>query len=136
MRFLFFSEKEDEYYLIDAKGNRVGDVVAYSISRSEGGYKAEDEDGKYAILDKDGNKVTDFKYVDLYYRNNAKPRNLWTAKLEGDNVDVIDVDNKKVILENVSIDSFQENYFTVEKDNGDIEYYTLDGKLFYTDEEE
>ena len=127
------SEKNDEYYIIDASGNRVGDVVASDISYSKGGYKAEDAEGKYAILDKNGNRVTDFKYTDLYYRIVAEPYNLWTAKREDGNVDVIDVDSKRIVLEDVSIDSFYENYFTIEKENGDIEYYTFGGKLFYTD---
>ena len=127
------SEKDDEYYIMDARGNRVGDVVASDISYSKGGYEAEDGDGKYAIIDKNGNKVTDFKYTDLYYRTIAEPHNIWTANREGGNVDIIDADNKKIILEDVSIDSIYENYFTIEKENGDIEYYTFEGKLFYTD---
>ena len=127
------SEKDDEYYIMDARGNRVGDVVASDISYSKGGYEAEDDDGKYAIIDKNGNKVTDFKYTDLYYRTIAEPHNIWTANREGGNVDIIDADNKKIILEDVSIDSIYENYFTIEKENGDIEYYTFEGKLFYTD---
>ena len=127
------SEDGDNYYIMDTNGNRVGDVTAYDITYSKGGYKAEDEDGKYAILDKNGNKVTDFEYTDLYYRSIAEPHNLWTATREDESVDVIDANSKKVLLEGVKIDSFRRNYFTIEKDNGDIEYYTLDGRLFYVD---
>ena len=127
------SEDGDKYYILDSGGNRVGDVTASSISYSEGGYKAEDDEGKYAILDKNGNKVTDFVYASLYYRDIAKPRNIWTAGRDDGKVDVIDAENKKVILEGVEIEDFDQNYFSVKNDNGDIEYYTFDGNLFYTE---
>lgn len=130
--YAIVAERDDEYYLMDARGNKVGEVVAYDIDYSSGGYKFMDENGKYAIFDKDGNQVTDFKYKDLYYRSLTKPRNIWTAKLEDGTVDVIDVDNKRVLLEGVTIDNFYEHYFTIKKDDGNIEYYTLDGKPFFT----
>lgn len=127
------SENGDDYYLMDAKGNRIGDITATNIKASKAGYRARNNDGKYALLDKDGNQVTDFKYTDLYYRSSAEPRNIWTAKLEDGNTDVIDVDNHKVIAENVSIDDFYDNYFSVKNESGDIDNYTFDGKLFYTE---
>ena len=126
------SETEGEYYLMDARGNRVGDVTGTEIVASEGGYKVENSDGKFAILDKNGKKITDFKYIDLYYRSIAEPRNIWTARLEGGNVDVVDVDNNRILLENVPLDGFYENYFTVRKEDGSIDYYTLNGNKFYT----
>ena len=130
------SKGNNEYYLMDARGNQVGDVVASSISYSEGGYKAEDDKGRKAILDKNGEKVTDFKYTDLYYRSVAKPHIIWTAGRENGKVDVIDVENKKVILEEVEIEDFEQNYFSIKNNNGDIEYYTFDGKLFHTSKDE
>ena len=128
------SEDGDNYYLIDVNGNKVGDVVAKDIGYYEGGYEAENSDGKYAILDRSGKPVTDFKYSALYYRSVAKPRNIWTAKLKDENYDVIDADAKKVIVENVKIESFYENYFTAKNDDGGTDYYTFEGVKFYTKE--
>ena len=128
------SEDGDNYYLIDTMGNKVSDVVADDIDIYKGGYEAENSDGKYAILDKNGKPVTEFKYNSLYYRSTAEPRNIWTAKLEDGGSDVIDVDSGKIILENVKIDSFSENYFTVKNDDGGTDYYTYGGVKFYSKE--
>ena len=125
------SDTEGEYYLIDAKGNQVGDTVFKGANSRKGGYELKNSDGKYAIAGKDGKPVTDFKYESVYYRSNAEPQNIWTGRNADENYDVIDVENGKVLLEGVNVDSFYTNYFTVRGAEG-TEYYTYDGELFYT----
>ena len=130
------SETEDEFYVMNKKGEKTSDVVAKRITPTEGGYSAKNSDGKYAVLKKDGKPATDFKYKDVSYRNIAEPNHIWVGFLDEEKADVIDVDRNKVIIENVALEGFYTHYFTVKNDNGDIEYYTLDGKLFYTKEKE
>lgn len=129
------SNTENEYYFIDTKGNRIGDAAFKKFRTYEGGYELMNSDGKYAIANKDGKLLTDFKYEDVYYRSNAKPHNIWTGEVSEDKYDIIDVDSGEVLLEDVDTDSFQTNYFTVKSDNK-LEYYTYEGKLFYTVEKE
>ena len=127
------SDAEDEYYLIDARGNRVGNAVAKDISVYASGYVLENSDGKYAIADKNGLVVTEFKYTDTDYRSYAKPRNIWTGSNGKNSYDVIDVDNGgKVILADANVQSFYANYFTVKNTESKNEYYTYTGTLFYT----
>ena len=129
------SDTENEYYLIDTRGNRVGDAVAKDISLYTGGYEFENSDGKYAIAGTNGLLVTDFKYTDTYYRSYAKPRNIWTGTTGEKSCDVIDVDNGgKVILADANVQSFYANYFTVKNAEDKTEYYTYTGMLFYTAE--
>ena len=126
------AEKEGEYYIMDAKGNRVNEVVAKGYSIYDGGYRAKNSEGKYAILDKNGKPVTDFRYTEVLYRSIAEPHNIWTAKNENGMSDVIDADNGKAIFGGAKIDGTYSNYFTVKSDEGAIEYYTYEGKLFYS----
>ena len=128
------ADNENEYYLIDTGGNHVGDFVAKSILSRDGGYELKNSEGKYAVADKNGKPVTDFKYESTYYRSNAEPHNIWTGRTSTDSYDVIDVDNGKVVVENVNAESFYDNYFTVENGDGKTEYYTYAGELFYTSE--
>ena len=125
------SDTDNEYYLIDAKGNQIGDTVFKSFLVRDGGYALKNSDGKYAIANKAGEPVTDFKYGEAYYRSNAEPRNIWTGRNSSDNYDVIDVEKGEVLLEGVNADAFYNNYFTVKGDNK-TDYYTYDGVLFYT----
>lgn len=128
------SDKDGEYYLIDTKGNKIGDEVYKTILIRKGGYELKNEDGKWAIANQNGEPVTEAKYDSVYYRNNAEPHNIWTGRTGYDEFDVIDVENGKVLLEGVDVDGFYTNYFTVKKDSGDTKYYTYDGTLFYTAE--
>ena len=124
------SDKEGEYYLIDAKGNQIGETTFKSSTVREGGYELRDNDGKYAIANKDGKLATEFKYSGTYYRSNAEPHNIWTGRNTGDSYDVIDVENGKVLLEGVNVDSFYTNYFTV-RDGNKVKYYTYSGEMFH-----
>ncbi len=126
------SDAEGEYYLIDAKGNRVGDATAASISIRDGGYELKNSDGKYAIANTAGKLVTEFKYTSTYYRDDAEPRNIWTGRISDKSFDVVDVASGKFILTDVNVDGFYANYFKVKNADGKTEYYTYDGKLFYT----
>lgn len=128
------ADEDNAYYLIDAKGNKIGDGTYKSISVRDGGYELKNEDGKYAIANKDGKLVTEFKYDNLYYRSYAEPRNIWTGRIENEKYDVIDVDSSKVILEGVNVDSFYANYFSVKNSDKKLEYYTYSGEKFYTSE--
>ena len=73
-----------------------------------------------------------YKYNSLYYRSAAVDSNIWTGRTDTDKYDVIDVDNKKVILTDVNAQNFYTNYFTVKNSDKKTEYYTYDGELFFT----
>ena len=45
---------------------------------------------------------------------------------------MIDVDTGKVLLEHANTQTFYANYFTVKNDDNKLEYYTYEGKLFFT----
>ena len=126
------SDEENKYYLIDTSGNQVGDYTARYISSRDGGYEFRNEEGNYAVADETLSWMSEYKYESLYHRSTAVGRNLWTGRLENDNYDLIDVENHKTIAEDVNIQSVYENYYTVKNDDGVLEYYTLDGKHFYT----
>lgn len=124
------ADVEDEYYLLNNSGEKVSDVVASRISVQEGGYELKNEDGKYAIANRSGKPVTDFKYDLVSYRTAPEPRNIWTGRTEDEKYDIIDADSGKVIAEGVEYDGIYRNYFTVRKDGG-LAYYTYDGNIFY-----
>ena len=126
------SDEENKYYLIDTSGNQVGDYTARHISSRDGGYEFRNDEGNYAVADETLSWISDYKYESLYHRSTAVGRNLWTGRLENDNYDLIDVENHKNIVEDINIQSVYENYFTAKNDDGVLEYYTLDGKHFYT----
>ena len=131
------SDTENEYYLIDLKGNRIGDYTVKNVAVRDGGYELKNNDGKYAIADKKGDMVTEFKYNSVYYRSNAEPNNIWTGRNESEkdnSYDVIDLETGNVIAENVNVQIFYNNYFTVKNSDGKTEYYTYKGNLFYTSE--
>ncbi|MBR6529794.1 MAG: hypothetical protein IKT43_00055, partial [Clostridia bacterium] len=60
--------------------------------------------------------------------------NIWTGKYGSSDYDVIDVANKKVLLEHVNVNSFYANYFTVKNVDDKYDYYTYSGVKFYTSE--
>ena len=126
------SDEEGKSYLIDARGNRIDDTTFKFFAVKKGGYELKNADGKYAIANKDGKPVTDFKYTSTYYRSDAEPRNIWTGSNSTTSYDVIDVDKGTVILENVNVKEFYNNYFTIKNSDGKTEYYTYDGTLIYT----
>ena len=128
------SDEDGVYYLINAKNEKVGDYTAKAITESDGGYELKNADGEYAIANKNGDKVTDFKYDSLYYRSGAEPHNIWTGRNSYANYDVIDADAGKVLVEGVNVDSFYTNYFTIKNSDKKTEYYTYGGEKFYTSE--
>ena len=128
------ADEEDEYYLIDTAGNRLTADTYERIYRDEGGYELKTKDDKYAIANEKGEPVTEAKYESTYYRSAAVDHNIWTGKYGSNDYDVIDVANKKVLLEHVNVNSFYANYFTVSTDDGKYDYYTYSGVKFYTSE--
>ncbi|MBR3320268.1 hypothetical protein IKG20_03125 [Candidatus Saccharibacteria bacterium] len=126
------ADEEDEYYLIDSAGNRIGEVTFERLYQEKGGYEVKNSDNKYAIMNEAGEPVTDFKYESLYYRSSAVDRNIWTGRNGTNDYDVIDAKNKRVLLEHVNVISFNTHYFTVKNAEGKTEYYTYDGLNFYT----
>ena len=129
------ADEEKDYYLIDTSGNKLSEETFRSITSRDGGYEAKNSEGKYAILNQKGEKMTDNKYDSVYYRSKAEPRNIWTGRSGYNEYDIIDIEHNKVLLEKVNIDSFYANYFTVKNKDGKIDYYTYDGTLFYTSEQ-
>lgn len=126
------SDEDDKYYLIDNNGQKVGDLTAKMISSRDGGYELRDEDGNYAVADKTASWASEFKYSSLYHRGIVVDHNIWTGRKEGNKYDVIDVDNHQNIMEDVNVQSVYANYLTIKNDDGALEYYTLEGKKFYT----
>ena len=124
----------EEYYLIDGKGNRITDYKAKYISIRDGGYEVKNMDDKCAIANKDGQLATDFIYEDSYYNTFSAPHNVWTARKDGSSYDIVDVDNKKVIVSDVEPIEFYNNYFTARNSEGKTLYYAYNGTLVYTSE--
>ncbi len=125
------SEDGDNYYLIDASGKRIGDFTFARIYTYEKSYLAYDADGKRAVLLPSGEKVTDFIYKEAYHEETAE-HEIWNLKLESGKYDVIDLTTGKMVAHEVSTNSFYDNYFTVEKDDGGYDFLTYDGVVFYT----
>lgn len=128
------ADEENEYYLIDANGKRIGDWVAKQVSVKDGGYDLRNADNKHAIADKNGQQITEFKYTNVGYKMNAVGRNIWSGQVGDSSYDVIDADSNTVLVENVNAQSFYTNYFTVKIADGKTEYYTYKGELFFTSE--
>ena len=129
------SDEKNEYYLINSSGNRVSDETAQQIDAREGGYELKNSDSKYAIGNKKGERITEYKYVSISRQNTAVARNIWTGYTDERKYDVIDADNNTIILNDVQAKDFYSNYFTVEDDEEKTQYYTYGGKLFYTSAE-
>ena len=129
------AEEEGKYYLIDAGGNRIGDgeTTYRRIYANKGGYEVRNTDAEYSILDKNGKPLENAKWYDsVSYRTNPVDHNIWTGKNDYSDFDVIDVDTGKVLLEHANTQTFYANYFTVKNDDNKLEYYTYEGKLFFT----
>ena len=128
------ADEEDENYLIDTRGERIGDYTFKGFASTKNGYRFKNKDGEYAIANKDGKLVTEFKYTDVDYYDDAEPHNIWAGRNSYNDYDIIDVEKGVVLYENAKIDDIAAHYFAVKTDNG-VEYYTFDGKLFYTVED-
>ena len=126
------SDDGNEYYLINTNGNAVSDLKLTKISYYDGGYELKNSDNKFAVANKDGKPVTEFKYTSTYYRSSAEPRNIWTGSVGNGNVDIIDVDKAVTIAGDVNVKDFYANYFTVKNADGKTEYHTYTGAVFYT----
>ena len=129
------ADEDGKYYLIDASGNRVTDenTTYRRIYANKGGYEVRNEEGDYTILNKNGKTLEGAKwYNSVSYRTNPVGHNIWTGKNDYSDFDVIDVDNNKVLLEHANVQTFYNNYFTVRNENSELEYYTYEGKLFFT----
>ena len=129
------AEEEGKYYLIDAGGNRIGDgeTTYRRIYANKGGYEVRNTDAEYSILDKNGKPLENAKWYDsVSYRTNPVDHNIWTGKNDYSDFDVIDADTGKVLLEHANTQTFYANYFTVKNDDNKLEYYTYEGKLFFT----
>lgn len=128
------ADTEDEYYLIDAKGNRLTEGTFARVYQEKGGYELKDAEGNYAIANEKGELVTESKYESLYYRSSAVDHNIWTGRYGYEDHDVIDVANKRVLAEHANVNSFYTNYFTVKNSDDKYDYYTYNGVKFYTSE--
>lgn len=128
------ADEEDEYYLIDTAGNRLTEGTYKRIYTEDGGYELKNADDKYAIANEKGEVQTDAKYESLYYRSAAVGHNIWTGRNDTNDYDVLDIANKKILLEHVNVNSFYANYFTIKNADGKYEYYTYSGLKFYTSE--
>ena len=129
-------DEEDKYGLMDVNGNFLtGTDTYYRILTSKGGYTFVNSDKKRALADTSGHIATEFKYSDASYRGgSALDRNIWTAKVDTDKYDVINLDTKQILASDVNVYSISDNYFSVKNADKKIEYYTYSGVKFYTSE--
>ena len=121
-----FNEQNFECY------TRVSDETVQQIKAKEGGYEFKNSDSKFAIGNKKGERITEYRYVSVSRQNTAVARNIWAGYTDERKYDVIDADNNTIILNDVQAKDFYSNYFTVEDDEEKTQYYTYEGKLFYT----
>jgi hypothetical protein len=122
------SEDKENYYLIDTKGTKLSKDYDEIITRNN--YYETRKNNLEGAIGTDGKLIVDAKYTDI-----------WESQYNGNNYLVFNENNKKYILysldkkkEVTTFDakpSFNSDYIYVNKD-GKTEYYTYEGKKFYT----
>ncbi|MBR3319078.1 hypothetical protein IKG06_01065 [Candidatus Saccharibacteria bacterium] len=128
------SEDGENYYLIDATGNRVNDLTYRRFYSYDHSYVVYDKDNKRAILDDKGAPITGFDYSEAYNRSVAVDHEIWSLKRESNNYDVVDATapiDHRMIISGVNVYDFYANYFTVKNEEGGYDYYTYKGIKFF-----
>ena len=142
-RAIASDEKDSKEYLIDEKGNKISDeydeirlIHDSDSSVVPTDYYSVELDGKYGVIDKNGNKIIDLKYAD---RLDTVSR---VKVLDKDNIVVCaNIDNemmecystkKGVIISGKKYTISMEKYFIkfVDEKTKKIEYYAFNGKKF------
>jgi hypothetical protein len=125
-----------EYYLINSKGEQVGDLKYKKVYSHDEGYLVVSDDDNRTVLTSDGVQVADANYSEATNHTIAVDHDIWALKLSKHKYDVVDTTSKQpVILSDVYIDNFYVNYFTVHNENDGYDYYTYDGYKFFSTKE-
>ena len=124
------SEDRKNYYLIDAKGNKVTDEYDNIFARYD--LYSVTKNNLVGLLDSTGKLIIEPKYksVDIYKEQGVKYIKLTS---EDGKYTIYNTDTKKEIITFDSNPTLSTNYMMVTKD-GKKAYYTYSGKLFYTSE--
>ena len=128
------SENGEDYYMIDANGNKVNDLTYRRIYTYDDSYVLYNKESKRAILTAAGEPITDFEYSEAYNRSVAVDHEIWSLKRSSNNYDIIDAKapaEKRLILSGVNPYDFYANYFTVKNSDGGYDYYTYKGVQFF-----
>ena len=133
-RHVSVSDDGENYYMIDANGNRLNDLTYQRTYAYDHSYVVYNADSKRAILTENGMPVTGFDYTDAYKRSSAVDHEIWSLKREANKYDIVDVTapaDKRVLLQNANVYDFYANYFTTKNDDGGYDFYTYKGVQFY-----
>jgi len=124
------SEDRKNYYLIDAKGNKVTDEYDNIFARYD--FYSVTKNKLVGLLDNTGKLIIEPKYksIDIYKEQGVKYLKLTT---EDGKYIIYNGDTKKEIMTFDSNPSLSTNYMYVTKEGKKL-YYTYSGKLFYTAE--
>lgn len=124
------SEDRKNYYLIDAKGNKVTDEYDNIFARYD--LYSVTKNNLVGVLDSTGKLIIEPKYknADIFTEQGVKYIKLTT---EDGKYTIYNTDTKKEIITFDSNPTLSTNYMMVTKD-GKKAYYTYSGKLFYTSE--
>lgn len=124
------SEDKTNYYLIDTKGNKVSED--YNRINFKNDYYIVTKNDLVGVLDNKGKLLLEAKYsnVDIFEQSGKR-----YFKLNDNNSKYIiySVESKKEIVTFNSNPATNSNYITVKNKDGKTEYYTYNGKLFYTE---
>lgn len=129
------SEKENEYYLIDIKGNKISDTYEF-IGNFEGYYII--QNGKqYGLLDKKAKEIYPVKYEKIKIEN-LRNKSFLVATLTDDKNEILyDIEGEKELVsvpKTKTISLVNRNYFTTNEGKKTQYYSYTTGKMFYEEE--
>lgn len=122
------SEDRKNYYLINNKGNQVGNF--YDDIKSHYDYYIVTKENKKGMINKDGKELLPCKYSNILVRKNKnKTYAILTTQSQMKEIYNLD-DNRRLLTTNKSLE-WHSNYILA-SDNTKKEYYTIEkGKLFF-----
>lgn len=119
-------KEEDKYFVIDKKGNNIGEK--YDFISSYGKYFVVKDDDQYGVMNNKGKLIIETKY-DSINPNEVRLEMYFELVLD-DKHSLYSMKDKKEIVSKVDDISFYEHYFLVEDDDDKL-YHTYNGKVFY-----
>lgn len=116
----------DNYYIIDKKGNTVGEK--YDYISSYGKYFLVKDNDKYGIMNDSGKLIIDIKYDSI--TPNTIKLDVYFELVKDEKHSLYSVSSKKEIIKDTDDVSFYDHYFIAQNDEVKS-YYTYNGKMFY-----
>ncbi len=124
------SKEEGNYYLMDTTGKKVTNDYNYISKESDTKYYEVVKDGLSGLLDSKGQVVLDCNYKSVLVEN-KDAKNLVQLTTNDSKYAIYNLTTKKEVIRVDEPPSTTSHYISVEND-GEKQYYTLDGKMFYS----